>query len=65
MLRLLLGRESGCLHVVNHSRIRIIRRLLHPGCLFYGLNAAFAPAEKRLGIVHDHWLLISILLLVR
>ena len=67
MLRLLLIWERGRrLHVGNHSRIRVIHHwLLRYGCLFNGLNAAVTPAKKRLGIVHDHWLLVSILLMRR
>ena len=67
MLRLLLIWERGRrLHEGNHSRIRVIHHwLLHSGCLFNGLNAAVTPAKKRLGIVHDHWLLVSILLMRR
>ena len=67
MLRSLLIWERGRrLHVCNHSRIRVIHHwLLHSGYLFNGLNAAVTPAKKRLGIVHDHWLLVSILLMRR
>ena len=55
--------ERGRLHDRNHSRICVIHWLLHSGCFFNGLTAAVAPAKKRLGSVHNHWLFVFVLLL--